>query len=106
MIVYVVYINIEKGCEEEWLSWMKNTHIPEIMNLKIFLKNEIFRIFHSCVKSPENYNSYCIKYYAKSLKEYHLYQKKYAKKIQEKHSNKYKNQFNATRQILELINEY
>ena len=38
-------------------------------------------------------------------KEYNLYQKNYEKKIQQKHFNRYKNSFNATRQILELIDE-
>ena len=105
MIVYVVNINIRKEVEKEWLSWMKEKHIPEIMSLKIFTKNKIFKIFYPKSEN-ENYNSYCIKYYTNSLTDYNLYNKKYSVEIQKKHSIKYKDLFTAKRKILELINEY
>ena len=75
--------------------------INKIINLKIFKKSEIWRIKNE----QKKYNSYCIKYYTKSLDSYKLYKEKYAKKIQKKHSIKYKSHFNVKREILELVHE-
>ena len=103
MIIYKVTIHIKKDLKKEWLSWMKHEHIPEIMNLKIFTKSRFFKILYPCDKMQETYNSYCIEYYCRSLFNYNLYQKKYAEKLQKKHSIKYENKFKATREILEEL---
>ena len=29
MILYNVTVNIDKDVEQDWINWMKNTHIPE-----------------------------------------------------------------------------
>ena len=102
MIAYIINIGIKKTIEKDWIMWMKKEHIPEIMELKIFTKSEIWKIKNTDSK----YNYYCIKYYTNSLDSYKLYKEKYAQKIQEKHSIKYKNQFNAKRKILQLAHEY
>ena len=101
MIIYIINIDIEKKIDKDWISWMKKEHVPEIINLKIFKKSEIWRIKNE----QKKYNSYCIKYYTKSLESYKLYKEKYAKKIQKKHSIKYKSHFNVKREILELVHE-
>ena len=31
MIVYSVTVNIENEVHDDWLSWMKNKHIPDVM---------------------------------------------------------------------------
>jgi hypothetical protein len=102
MVIYKVIIHIKENIEQEWLSWMQEEHIPEIMTLKLFTKNKIFKILNA---ENLNFKSYCIEYHCNSIKEYNQYQKKYAKKIQHKHSEKYKGEFSAERLILSLQNE-
>jgi len=101
MIIYLIHIDVEKKIDNNWFLWMKNEHIPEIMDLKIFKKNEIWKIKNSSKK----YNSYYIKYYTESLDNYKLYEKKHAMGIKKKHSIKYKNNFNIKREILQLVHE-
>jgi hypothetical protein len=31
MIVYNVTVNIDGAVEQEWLKWMKEVHIPEVL---------------------------------------------------------------------------
>ena len=64
MVVYKVIIQIEKKIEKEWLKWMYDVHIPEIMDLKIFYKSRLFSIIK--IKEKE-FSSYCIEYYCASL---------------------------------------
>ena len=47
MIVYKVIIQIEKNNEKDWLNWMHEVHIPEIMDLNIFYKSRLFKIINN-----------------------------------------------------------
>ena len=44
MIIYKVIIHIQKEIEQDWLSWMKKEHVPEIMSLNIFMKSKLAEI--------------------------------------------------------------
>ena len=39
MIIYNVTISIDKEAETHWLDWMKNTHIPDVMQKVSLLQN-------------------------------------------------------------------
>ena len=43
MILYSVTINIEKEIEEEWLNWMKQIHIPSMLDTKLIAENKILK---------------------------------------------------------------
>ena len=44
MIVYNVTVKIEKDIHDDWLAWMKETHIPEVLKTNLFEdNNEYFR---------------------------------------------------------------
>ena len=103
MVVYKVIIQIEKKIEKDWLSWMRDVHIPEIMDLNIFYKSRLFNI----IKSDEkNISSFCIEYYCYSEEKYNEYKKKYSKKLQNKHTKKFNGKFTGKRLILSLKNEF
>ena len=44
MIIYNVTINIEESISQEWLCWMQKTHIPEVMNTKMFISAKMTRV--------------------------------------------------------------
>ena len=103
MIVYKVIIQIEKKIEKDWLNWMRDVHIPEIMDLNIFYKSRLFNIIN---KKAKEFSSFCIEYYCRSEEEYNIYKKKYSKNLQIKHIEKFKGKFNGKRLILSLKNEF
>ena len=39
MIVYNVTVNIDKNIVDDWLTWMKEIHIPEVMKTGFFIKS-------------------------------------------------------------------
>lgn len=99
MILYNVTISIDTNVENEWLQWMKEVHIPDVMNTGLFIDNKICRI-HA---EEEGGKSYSIQYLAKSWVEYNQYQDIFAPKLQQKHTNKYAGKFAAFRTILEVV---
>lgn len=99
MILYNVTINIDEAVHDEWLKWMKEVHIPDVMNTGLFIDNKICRI-HAEEKGGK---SYSIQYISKSWTDYKNYQKKYAPALQEEHTKKYNGKFVAFRTILEIV---
>ena len=99
MILYNVTISIDTNAEEEWLQWMKEIHIPDVMNTGLFLDNKVCRI-HA---EEEGGKSYSIQYLAKSWKEYNQYQDMFALKLQQEHTLKFSGKFAAFRTILEVV---
>lgn len=101
MILYNVTINIDDSSHDEWLKWMKEVHIPDVMNTGLFLENKLCRI-HAEEKGGK---AYSIQYVAKSWSDYELYQEKYAPQLQEEHTKKYQGKFVAFRTILEIVHQ-
>ena len=41
MIIYNVTVNVEAEIHNDWISWMKEVHIPDVMNTGYFLENKM-----------------------------------------------------------------
>ena len=102
MIIYSVTVNIDKNIEQDWIQWMKEKHIPDVMNTGCFLA---FRITKLLEPAPydENTVTYNIQYTAKNLDEYNKYQKSFAPALQKEHSERYAGKFQAFRTLLEIV---
>ena len=99
MILYNVTINIDDSVHEEWLEWMKNVHIPDVLATELFIENKIFKI----LTEEGNENTYSIQYFLRSMEDYEKYKNEYAKKLQDEHTNKYKDKFVAFRTLMEMV---
>ena len=99
MILYNVTVNVDAEVSEEWLEWMKEIHIPDVLATGLFLENKVARI-HA---EEEGGISYSIQYLLKSWEQYNTYQSKYALKLQQEHQAKYAQKCVAFRTVLEII---
>ncbi len=70
-------ININEAVSIAWLNWMKNTHIPKMLNTGCFVKSNIYEI----LAEKEGGLSYSIQYMCKNIDLYNLYMKKYAQDL-------------------------
>lgn len=99
MIIYNVTINIDYDVHDEWVDWMKQVHIPEVMATGRFIENKMSRV----LGEEEGGVTYAIQYLAPDMEAYHRYVHEDAPKLQEEHSQKYKDKFVAFRTILEVV---
>ena len=99
MILYNVTINIDDSVHDEWLEWMKDKHIPEVLDTGLFYDNKICKI-HA---ESDGGVSYSIQYLAKTWDDYHRYEKEFAPKLQQEHTDRYNGKFGAFRTMLEVI---
>ena len=100
MILYNVTINIDSSVHDEWLEWMKSTHIPEVLATGLFTDNKIFRII---TDEDEEGITYSIQYFLNNMDDYEKYQNEFSGKLQEDHSGKFRDKFVAFRTIMEKV---
>ncbi|MBK0404256.1 DUF4286 family protein [Adhaeribacter sp. BT258] len=100
MIIYNVTVSIENSVAEEWLKWMKEVHIPEVMATTYFIKSQIARVMED---EDHGGTSYAIQYTARNLEDLMEYQRDHAPALQAKHSERYKDRYVAFRTVLEII---
>ena len=59
MILYNITVSIDYDVHQEWLIWMKEVHIPDVLSTGLFIKSKIAKI-HA---EEEGGISYSIQYY-------------------------------------------
>jgi hypothetical protein len=100
MIVYNVTVNIENDVHTEWLSWMKQKHIPDVMDTGYFKYHRILRLLGD---EDTGGITYSIQYHCDKLEDYHNYQEKSAPALQKEHTEKFRDKFVAFRTLLEVV---
>lgn len=101
MIIYNVTANIDKDVEVEWIEWMKNTHIPEVMDTGYFTDYRMLRMLSQ--EEDETGATYAVQYYADTLGHLETYLNSVAPKIQKKSIIKYGTKLAAFRTVMEEI---
>lgn len=100
MILYNVTVNIEKEFELDWVNWMKETHIPDVLATGMFLENRFYKILHESEDGSANYS---VQYFAESMEKIIYYQNNFAQKLQEDVSIKFQDKFVVFRTLLETV---
>jgi hypothetical protein len=99
MYIYNVTVNIEAGIQEEWLKWMREKHIPDVMKTGCFTENRIVKVLNV----DDEGHTYSIQYTFKEMHDIERYQAEFAKKLQAEHTEKFKDRYAAFRTLLEII---
>ncbi|MFC0262896.1 DUF4286 family protein [Fontibacter flavus] len=100
MLLYNVTVNIEKDAEEEWVIWMKETHIPDVLNTGMFVENRFYKILHDAEDGTVNYS---VQYFAEDMEKIMEYQRTFAHKLQHDVKEKFGEKFVAFRTLLETV---
>ncbi len=101
MILYNVTVTIDPQIEAEWVEWMKNVHIPEVMNTGCFEEHKFLRLV---TERPDvDGNTYAIQYFATDGKQIDIYMEKHAPGLRQSHAEKYGNKMAAFRTLLEEV---
>ena len=99
MFLYNVTLILDDAAAEEWLQWMQDVHIPEVMATGMFISNRLLKV----VDSPNEGITYCAQYVAETLDHYNKYQEVFAPALQAELNERYKNRFVAYRTLMEFV---
>ncbi len=90
MIIYNITSKVEWSVAQEWLQWMKETHIPDVLNTGCFEKYQFVRLLQT---DETDGPAYAIQYYTPLLSTYDYYLQHHApflrKQTKDKWGEKY-----------------
>jgi len=98
MFIYTVTVTIKKDIEEEWVSWMNDVHLDQVMAAGYFSYRKLYKILIPSQTGDEV--SFVVHYFTESLELYEEYAKKEASRLQAEHTKKFPGKFKAARSVM------
>jgi hypothetical protein len=95
-------MNVEENIKGEWLSWMRNDYIPQVMSCGIFYHAQINRVI---AKDDSDY-TFTIAYKCHTMRDLHQYQVKFADQFNQKHLERYGNKVLTFSTIMEFLEDF
>lgn len=96
MIRYNVTVAIQKTDFDEWISWMKSEHIPDVLETGLFESCEVQRHLDD---ENDSVVTVTFSYQCQSLESLEMYQSKHAVSLQKEHTERYAGKFKASRVV-------
>lgn len=100
MLIYNVTISINKTIEVEWVRWMKDIHIPNVLKTGLFTGHQFCKVLSHDDPST---SSYCTMYFVPSLGHFEKYLNDFAPALRQEVDYKYAGQYAAFRTLLENV---
>lgn len=102
MLIYNVTSHVEPKIEKEWLLWMKQKHLSEMLATQKFSTAKIFKVI-----SDQDHGgvSYAVQYHCENKNTLDEYLKNDAKDLQKKENEKFGKSILFFRTDLQLIEE-
>jgi len=101
MIIYNVTTKIHHHIHADWLSWLKEEHIPAILETKCFTSATVARLLETDdTEGP----TYTVQYHAESIVMYNNYIEQHAAAMRQQSFNKWGNQFISFRSVMQVVN--
>lgn len=101
-IAYNVTIKVEHEVKNEWLKWMKEVHLQDMLKTGKFLS---YRMMKLLGHDDEDGVTYGIQYVCERMEELKEYQAEYAAELQAAHASRFKDKYIAFRTIMVIIEE-
>lgn len=100
MILYNVTTNVDNAVAAEWLQWMQETHIPEIMATTYFIKFQIARVLED---EDNGGTTYAVQYFARHMQDLQEFHREHAPALQTKMQERYAGRYASFMTVLEVV---
>lgn len=100
MILYNVTVNVDEDVEQQWLAYMKDIHIPDVMRTGMFISHKMFKLLQ---QEEMGGTTYSVQYFAEHLGYLETYLERYAPALREDVDIRFKNKYVAFRTVLEAV---
>ena len=101
MIVYNITVKIDSGIETEWMHWMRQEHIPEVMATGFFSEYKFYKLLN---QDESDGPTYVIQYFTTAIENYNSYIEEQAPLLRQKAISKWGNKFIVFRTLLQVVN--
>jgi hypothetical protein len=101
MLIYNVTIKVVASIQQEWLDWLQQEHVPEVLATGCFKKATICRLLETDdTEGP----TFSVQYLAPGRDDYDRYIEKFAPALRQKSFDRWGDRFIAFRSLLQVIN--
>lgn len=100
MILYNVTVKIDLDVHDDWLAWMRDKHIPDVMTTGHFVEYRMMRLLE---QDETDGITYAIQYGCRGMADLLAYRNNEAPALQAEHTERYKDRFTAFRTILRVL---
>lgn len=101
MIVYNVTTKVSHAIKSDWLLWMQQEHIPEVVDTGCFTHAVIM---HLVELDETDGPTYAIQYHAESRADYNRYIQTFSQEMRRKVAEKWGDQLVAFRTVMHIVN--
>lgn len=100
MLLYNVTVTIDLDIHEDWLHWMREVHLPDVMATGMFLSYRMSRLIGH---EHEDSEIYTMQYLVEDMTRLRRYMDECAPELQRQHQQRYAGKFAAFRTVMELV---
>jgi hypothetical protein len=100
MLLYNVTITVDLEIHEDWLRWMRETHIPDVMSTGMFLSYRMSRLLGHEHQDSEIFT---VQYLVRDMAHLRRYQEEFAPALQQETKARYDGKFAVFRTVMEML---
>ena len=100
MIIYNVTVKVDNSIAAEWLQWMKEEHIADVLGTGLFFD---CRLCHLMEQDEHEGKTYIAQYFCESMEQYNTYISEHAQKMRDKGFKRFGNKFIAFRTLMKTL---
>ncbi|MEO6550027.1 MAG: DUF4286 family protein [Ferruginibacter sp.] len=101
MIIYNITVKIHPHIQEQWIVWLKEVHIPEILRTGCFTNARILLLLEM---DDSDGLTYALQFHAESKALYNQYIEKFAGIINKKSVEKWGGRYVDFRTVMQVVN--
>ncbi|CAM4042195.1 MULTISPECIES: DUF4286 family protein [Flavobacterium] len=103
MIIYNVTINIDESVHDQWLQWMRNKHIDDVLATGLFISARMVKVL---VEEEMGGQTYSVQYFTDSREKLEEYYKNHAPRLRNEGLALFADKMLAFRTELEVMSEH
>lgn len=103
MYIYNITTNIEASVHDEWLKWMQESHIPEVLATGKFLNAKMSKVL---VEEDMGGITYSVQFTTVDRETLQKYHQEDAQRLQDKGLKRFPNKFVAFSTEMEIVSEH
>lgn len=100
MIIYNVTIKVEHSIADQWLTWLKEEHINDVISTGCFTHAVILRLIEA---DDTEGVTFAVQYHTESKALYNRYIEQFSEEIRKRSADKWGNKFIAFRTLMQVV---